>query len=94
MRHYFALRPIPPRPLGVCQPAPAAGLVADTGLALRQITGLLRAVRSAVALAAIATAAQQHLHAAACTHIQSSGFQRHASVESRSALDAHASTLA
>ncbi|HYN63137.1 MAG TPA: hypothetical protein VES36_00920 [Candidatus Limnocylindrales bacterium] len=44
--------------------ATAAALVAVRGLALRRLTGLARARRAAVALAAVAVAAQQDLIAA------------------------------
>src|ERR1700679_1763581 len=75
MRHFFASRPVSARPLCMGQTALAAGLIAACRLALRQAACRFRALRPAIHLATITTAAQQHLHAATRAHIQSGGFQ-------------------
>ena len=63
MRHFLPARPITALPRGVGQPAAAAGLIAAGGRALGLAPRLLRALGTAVDLAAIAPAAQGHLGA-------------------------------
>ncbi len=75
MRHFFAPCPVTACPLRMSQAALPAALVAGCSLALRLAARGLRALRPAVRLATITTAAQQHLHAATRAHIQSGGFQ-------------------
>jgi hypothetical protein len=61
MRHFLSARAIAALPRGVGQPAAAAGLIAAGGRALAVAPGLLRALGTAVDLAAIAPAAQGNL---------------------------------
>lgn len=63
MRHFLSAGAITALPRGVGQPAAAAGLIAARRRALGLAPGLLRALGTAVDLAAIALAAQGHLGA-------------------------------
>jgi hypothetical protein len=71
MRHIFAVRPIPTRPIGMREPPPAAVLVTPAGGTQRAVPGSRGAVSATVDLAAIATAADQALDAATSTQKQS-----------------------
>ncbi len=74
MRHYFSLpRPVPVHPSGVCSPAGKACLVAPGGRLLGLSARTTRAVAAAVDLAAVATAADDHLAAARQTQKQPPG---------------------
>jgi hypothetical protein len=74
MRHYFSLpRPIPVHPRGVRSPAGKACLVALGGRSLRLPPRATGAVTATVNLAAVATAADDHLAAAGQTQEQPPG---------------------
>jgi hypothetical protein len=64
MRHYLLARPPLPLARGVSVAAFAAVLIAFAGCALGVTSGLVRAGRAAVALAAVAVAADEHRAAA------------------------------
>jgi hypothetical protein len=74
MRHYFSLpRPIPVHPRSVRSPAGKACLVASGRRSLGLAACAMRAVAAAVDLAAVATAANDHLAAAGQTQKQPPG---------------------
>jgi hypothetical protein len=68
MRHVLASGPITARPLSMREPPPAAGLVALSRNTLGVRTGATGAITGTIDLAAVATATDQHLGAAAHTH--------------------------
>jgi len=68
MRHCLLARPPLPLASGVSVTALAAVLVAFAGCALGATSGLVRAGRAAVALAAVAVAADEHRAAAQGAH--------------------------
>jgi hypothetical protein len=70
MRHVLLPRAIAAGPLGMREPAAPAELIAPARGALCTVAGLLGAVSGAVDLAAVTTAADQHLGTAACTQEQ------------------------
>ena len=66
MRHdLFLPRPISASACRMCEPAPPAGLVASPGSPQRRLPRLAGAAASAIDLAAVAAAADQHLRPAA-----------------------------
>jgi len=71
---------------GVGHPAGAAGLVAALRFALRGMSGLARAASGAVALAAVAVAAQHNLHPTPYAHEQT-GWTVHAHPDKPKVLD-------
>jgi len=76
MRHYFSLpRPVTVHPRGVRSPAGKGCLVAPGGCSLRLPAGATRALAATVDLAAVATAADDHLAAAGQTQKQPPGEQ-------------------
>ena len=70
MRHFLASGPVTARSLGMGKLPPAAGLVASPGITLGAAARARRAVTGAIDLAAVATAADQHLDATARAHQQ------------------------
>jgi hypothetical protein len=70
MRHFFAARPIAALSRGMPSPPRPTVLVALSGALKRPPPGLPRALSGTVNLAAVAEAADHHLHAAACAEEQ------------------------